>query len=202
MRSFRSRLNRSPSRWAAIAPIESASSVQSYRRQPGQPEETAAIYTMCMTSWNKLYGRSGAGRRLRCLSAKGCWFHAFSPDRRAHQVRVGAMKRGSVSSRVSDRSGGSLRRPPEPGRALLCFPPREAHRLLPVAVALAAIVTGPTTCAGCTEEACPSSGRAGTWFPARCGQPDATVLLPRQQRQRPVGAPEAGMKPWCSTTRL
>lgn len=66
----------------------------------------------------------------------------------------------------------------------------------------AAIVTGPTTCAGCHTEEAQSKFKQVNPVPRLMrGQPDATVLLPVNNAKRPVGAPEAGMKPWCSTTR-
>lgn len=60
----------------------------------------------------------------------------------------------------------------------------------------AAIVTGPTTCAGCHTEAAQSKFKQVSPVPRLMrGQPDATVLLPVNNAKRPVGAPEAGMKP-------
>ena len=60
----------------------------------------------------------------------------------------------------------------------------------------AAIVTGPTTCAGCHTEEAQSKFKQVNPVPRLMrGQPDATVLLPVNNAKRPVGAPEAGMKP-------
>ena len=60
----------------------------------------------------------------------------------------------------------------------------------------AAIVTGPTTCAGCHTEEAQSKFKQVSPVPRLMrGQPDATVLLPVNNAKRPVGAPEAGMKP-------
>ncbi len=59
----------------------------------------------------------------------------------------------------------------------------------------AAIVTGPTSCAGCHTEAAQEKFKQISPVPRLMrGQPDATVLLPVGSK-RPVGAPEAGMKP-------
>ena len=60
----------------------------------------------------------------------------------------------------------------------------------------AAIVTGPTTCAGCHTEEAQSKFKQVNPVPRLMrGQPDATVLLPVNNAKRPVGAPEAGTKP-------
>ena len=62
----------------------------------------------------------------------------------------------------------------------------------------AAVKTGPTTCAGCHTEEAQAKFRQVNPVPRLMrGQPDATVLLPvaNAETKRPVGAPEAGMKP-------
>ena len=58
-----------------------------------------------------------------------------------------------------------------------------------------AVVTGPTTCAGCHTEVAQSKFKQVNPVPRLMrGQPDATVMLPVGAK-RPEGAPEVGMKP-------
>lgn len=57
---------------------------------PANSEENCGVcHHVYDEKLNKLVWEEGTGRRLRRLPRrKGRWFHAFSPDRRAHQVRV------------------------------------------------------------------------------------------------------------------
>lgn len=184
------RLNQKPVRWAANRSTICVSSKAIVNRPT--PKKTGGVCHHVCARARKAeqahYGRRGGKTPAPPVTA-GRW---FPPSLRPPCTKcVGAMKRiASPLVKPLTAPGGS-QEAAEP-KGAKAFRQVRAEAAAKAASIETAIVTSPTTCAGChTEEASPGSSRLNPVSPpAVRGRPTPPCCC-RQQRQASVGAPEA-----------